>query len=64
MNRMLDAACAEIFARWQKFVPDDQAFAQAEAFRRRFGALAIRQVLSEIELDAMLDMVADAMAAA
>jgi hypothetical protein len=58
----LDRACAEIFARWIRVVPPDEARAQADAFRARFATIAAEQRLTEAELDATLAVVADAMA--
>jgi hypothetical protein len=60
----LDRACAEIFARWARFVPENEAREQAEAFRARCETLATAGHLTEPELDATLELVADAMAAA
>lgn len=58
----LARACDEIFNRWRRFVSDDEARAEAEAFRRRFDTVAVPELVTEVELDAMLDAVADAMA--
>jgi hypothetical protein len=60
----LDRACAEIFARWSRFVSPAEAREQAEQFRARCENIAAQGHLSEAELDATLLIVADCMVSA
>lgn len=59
----LDRACAEIFARRRRYLPDAEAQAEADDFRRRCLWLAGEGKLTQDELDETLAIVADAMAA-
>jgi hypothetical protein len=55
----LDRACAEIFRNWRRFKPESEARAEADAFRRRCEAMAALNHLTEAELDATLEIVAE-----
>lgn len=63
--RMVNSACAAIFNAWRKHVSASEAQAEADRFRARFHFLIDGPLapLSEAEADAVLDSVADAMAA-
>ena len=56
----IDEACGDIYRRWLRFVPEDQALAEAERFRRRFNTLAAEGRLTEAELDATMELVGEA----
>ncbi len=58
----LSRACDEVFNRWRRFLPEHEARAEADAFRRRFESIAVQEVVTERELDAVLELVADTMA--
>jgi hypothetical protein len=62
--KSLDAACAEIYQRWCRFIPESEASAEAQAFRERCLALAAEGHLTERELDATLEIVGDVMVSA
>lgn len=57
----VNAACAEIYRHWRRFVPEDQARAEVKRFRGRFKALAVDGYLTEAELDGTLEIIADCM---
>jgi hypothetical protein len=61
--KSLDAACAEIYRRWCRFLPESEALAEAQAFRERCLALAAEGYLTAPELDATFE-IADAMVSA
>ncbi len=60
-DKALDGACAVVFRSWLRFVPEAEARAQADAFRRRCAAIAADGHLTEAELDATLEIVSDSM---
>jgi hypothetical protein len=60
-QQALDAACAHIFQRWHRFVSAGEALEQAQNFAARFEPLAVHHFHTEVELEAALEAVADAM---
>jgi hypothetical protein len=62
-DHQIENACEHIFRAWCKVVTPAEARAQADEFRRRCKTLTKTFVLSDAELEAVLDAVAGAMAA-
>lgn len=62
-ERALDDACALIFRRWRRFLPETEALDQAASFRQRCRVIA-ETLPTEAEFDATLAVIADAMVAA
>jgi hypothetical protein len=60
---MVNAAAARVYAAWLPHVGEAAAREQADGFVRRCAHLVDHFVLSDPELDAVLETVADAMSA-